>query len=395
MTIDILLVFPGTLEALTKRGGGREDLLLRVAMVLSNSFNVIIIAPFFGKYRKTAKLFPNLIVENLYFPASKEYPYSKNKFSNIISPLSILLFYQVMALIKVIQLKKNGLRLVVLGDMCSGIVVAIVAKLLNIKTVYYEGNLTPWTEPGIFTRNNVSFIKVMWSTFNAIIGRTICKVTNAIIVNDGLIKSGMIKHGTEDGKIFIIRGGVDTDIFKPMKLITSSKAEFTIGFIGRLTEEKGAPVLLKLCKAIVDKLPQVNFMIFGDGPYKKHFEPLPNVKHIGWVDHYTLPERLSFIDVILSLQKTFGIGEIEALSCGKPIIAFKIGEMLTLIKDGETGLLCQPEIGSVIEALSKLMSDEVFLEKLSENARHEAITHYDWEIVGQRWKSIIEHVLRE
>jgi glycosyltransferase involved in cell wall biosynthesis len=395
VTIDILLVFPGILEALTKRGGGREDCLSRVATRLSNSFNVVIIAPFFGKYRKSIKLFPNLIIENLYFPASKEYPYSKNKFLKIISPLSILLFYQIMALIKTIQLKKNGLRLVVLGDMLSGIAVAIVAKILNIKTVYYEGNLTPWTEPYVFIRNNINFIKVIWSTFNVIIGRIMCKVVNAVIVNDGLIKSGMIKHGVEEGKIFIIRSGVDTDIFKPMKLNTPSKAEFTVGFIGRLTEEKGAPVLLELCKVITDKLPKVKFMIFGDGPYKKYLETLSNVKHIGWVDHNTLSKHLSFVNVVLSFQKTFGKGEMEALSCGKPIIAFKIGEMPMLIKDRKTGLLCPPYIDSLIEAISKLMNDEVLLGKLSENARHEAVTRYGPEIIGQQWKSIIEHLLRE
>ncbi|MCC6004734.1 MAG: glycosyltransferase [Thermofilum sp.] len=395
MTIDILIIFPGTLEASTKRGGGREDLLLKVAIALSNTFNVVIIAPFFGKYRKSIKLNPNLIVENLYFPASKEYPYSKNKFSSIFSSFSILLFYQIMALIKTIQLKKNGLRLVILSDICSGIAVAIAAKFLNIKTVYYEGNLTPWTEPYVFTRNNINFVKVIWNTFKVIVGRIICKMVNAVIVNDGLIMSGMVRYGIEEGKIFIIRSGVNTDIFKPIEFNTSSKTEFTVGFIGRLTEEKGAPILLELCKAIADKLPQVKFMIFGDGPYKKYFEALPNVKHLGWVAHNILPKYLSSTNVILSFQKTFGKGEIEALSCGKPIIAFKIGEMPQLIKDGETGLLCLPRIDCVIEAISKLMNDEGLLRKLSENARREAITHYSQKISEQQWKSIIERVLRE
>jgi glycosyltransferase involved in cell wall biosynthesis len=392
--MNILFVFPGILEALTKRGGGREEVLLQVARKLSNSFNVTIIAPFFGKYKKVIRLSSNLMIEELYFPASKNYPWSKNKLSRIANPLSIFLFYQVMVVIKIIQLKKNALRIVVLSDMLSGIIVAIAAKLLNMKVVYYEGNLTPWIEPRISNENKVNFVKQVWWAFTIIIGRMICRIADAIIVNDELIKSGMIKYGLKNTKIHIVRGGVDTSFFKPIESRVFQQTEFTVGFIGRLTEEKGSPILLKLCKAALNKLPQVKFMIFGDGPYKKYFEPLPNVKYIGWVDHDTLPKWLSSVNAILSFQKTFGKGEMEALSCGKPIIAFKIGEMSILIKDKENGLLCTPCTDSLIEAISKLMNNEALLKKLSKNARREAITRYDWKIVGRLWKNIIEYVLK-
>ena len=393
MGVGVLFVFPGTLEALTKRGGGRESILLQVAMKLSSSFNVTIIAPFFGKYKKIIRLSSNFMIEYLYFPASKDYPSSKSKLSSIANPLSVFLFYQVLAVIKTIQLKKNALRIVVLGDMLSGIAVTMVAKLLNIKAVYYEGNLTPWIEPSISKGNDVNFVKEVWWAFNIVLGQIICRMADAIIVNDGLIKTGMIKYGVQETKIHIVRGGVDTEVFKPIELGISSQAEFTVGFIGRLTEEKGAPILLELCKNIADKIPQAKFMIFGDGPYKKYFENLPNIRHLGWVTTDRLPLCMSFVDVVLSFQKTFGKGEIEALSCGKPIIAYRIGEMPKLIKEGETGILCQPEVRFLIKAISKLMNDKAFIKRLSENARLEAINKYDWKIIGQKWESIIKRLL--
>lgn len=390
MNIDILFVFPGGLEALTKRGGGREERLLRVATELSDSFNVSIVAPFFGRYKRVIIRSSSLLIENLYFPALKNYP-TKNMFSSIIHTFSIILFYQLLSMMKIVQLKKDGLKIVVLSDAFSGIIPAVIAKLLNIKIVYYEGNLTAWADPYIFPRN-VSVVSALWRSFNIIVGCALCKVANVVIVNDGLIMEGITEHGVRKSKVFIVRAGVDTNTFSPIELATRSKAEFHVGFIGRLTEEKGAPILLKLCKTAVNMLPQVKFMIFGDGPYKKYFETLPNVKHIGWVNHNTLPKWLSFVDAILSFQKTFGIGEIEALSCGKPIIAFKIGEMPILIRDGENGLLCQLKIGSLIEAISKLMNNKVLLEKLSKKARYEAITHYDWKIIGEQWMTIIKYV---
>jgi glycosyltransferase involved in cell wall biosynthesis len=392
LDVDVLFVFPGTLEALTKRGGGREEVLLRVATELSSSFNVSIVAPFFRSYKKVIMRSSSLMIENVYFPALKNYP-PKNRFSSVIHTFSIILFYQLLLVMKIIQLKKNKLKIIILSDAFSGIIPAVVAKLLNIKIVYYEGNIIPWADPYIFPRN-IDAIITLWRSFNLIVRCTLCKLANAIIVNDGLIMEGMVKHDIRKSKIFIVRGGVDTSTFSPIEVAMHLKAEFHVGFIGRLTEEKGAPILLKLCKTAINMLPQVKFMIFGDGPYKKYFETLPNVKHIGWVDHNTLPKWLSLVDVILSFQKTFGKAEKEALSCGKPIIAFKIGEMSMLIKDKETGLLCSPCIDSLIEAISKLVNDESLLKRLSENARREAITRYDWNIIGRLWKNIVEYVLK-
>jgi glycosyltransferase involved in cell wall biosynthesis len=393
MTIDILFVFPGALEALTRRGGGREERLLRVAIELSNSFHVLIISPFYGRYKKAITHSSNLIIENVYFSALKNYP-PKNRFSSIIHSFSIILFYQLLILIKTVELKKDSLKIIVLSDALSGIIPTVVAKLLNIKIVYYEGNIPPWADPYIFP-TKISALRKLWRSFYLTVGSTLCKMVDAIIVNDGLTREGISKYGIRKSKIFIIRPGVDTKIFRPISVATRLKTEFLIGFIGRLTEEKGASILLKLCKIAINTLPQVKFMIFGDGPYKKYFETLQNVKYIGWVNYYTLPKWLSSVDIILSFQKTFGMGEIEALSCGKPIIAFKVGEMPMLIQDREIGLLCPPRIESLIEAISKLINDESLLRKLSEKARYEAITHYDWKIVGQQWRTVIETVLQK
>jgi glycosyltransferase involved in cell wall biosynthesis len=87
------------------------------------------------------------------------------------------------------------------------------------------------------------------------------------------------------------------------------------------------------------------------------------------------------------------MGEIEALACGKPVIAYRIGDMPKLIKNGENGLLCQPRIVSLVDVVSKLASEKALVKKLSENARLEAINNYDWKIIGQKWKSIIKYLL--
>lgn len=143
--LDICFVFPGYLEALTQRGGGREERLLQVAMGLSSHFNVVIIAPFFGKYRRIIKINPTLLINNLYFPSPKDYP-AKNWFAKFMQLISIS-FYALEAVVRIIRFKVKGLKVIVLGDIVSGILPAIIAIFLHIKVVCYEGNITPWAEP--------------------------------------------------------------------------------------------------------------------------------------------------------------------------------------------------------------------------------------------------------
>lgn len=247
----------------------------------------------------------------------------------------------------------------------------------------------------LIVSKNIGVAKAILRIFTILVGRLVGKISDAVIVNDGVIKEGMIRHGIKKSKIFILRGATHTDIFKPLKVKRHSTTELNVGFIGRLTDEKGTPLLLNLCKTAMVKLPQVKFIIFGDGPYKEEFRVLPNVKHVGEVAHSMLCRWLSVVDVVLSFQKSFGMGEIEALSCGRPIIASKIGEMPQLIKDQETGLLCQPEVDSFLKAISTLMNNRVLLKRLSENARCEAIKRYDWKIRREQWKLILNSILED
>lgn len=387
LSSDIIVLFPGFLEALTRRGGGREKRLLEIALRLSKYYKIIIIAPFFAKYYKIIKINPRLIINNLYFPSVKDYP-PKSNFTKIMQLISIF-FYIFEATIKIIQLKDKRLKILVVSDVTS-ILPAIVAKLLKLKVLYYEGNTELWDG------HEKNIIQKFYQAFYIFLGSLLGKMSDALIVNDGIIKGRMIDKGIEKCKIFIVRGATDTNKFKLLQLKNSIKRKedgsLIVGFIGRLTKEKGVALLLEMCRKTRIKLPNVKYIILGDGPYREEIKQLPNVIFVGQVEHDAIPVLLSSIDVVISFQKSFGLGEIEALSCGKPIIAGKIGEIPKLVKDGVTGLLCEPKVDSYIKTLSKIINEKELLKKLSENARLEAIKFYDWKIKCEEWKTIINQI---
>jgi glycosyltransferase involved in cell wall biosynthesis len=194
-------------------------------------------------------------------------------------------------------------------------------------------------------------------------------------------------------RIFIIRGCVDTSKFKPLVTKSSDAYTFLVAFIGRLTEEKGAGMLLDLCTIAVRKLPSVKFVILGDGHFKSKFSVLPNVAHIGQVNHDKLNDYLSCVNVVVSFQKTLGMGEVEALACGKPIIGSNVGEMPLLLSEGQVGLICEPRVSCYINAIRTLTTDDTLLKKLSTNSRLIAVDNFDIKSSSKKWNFVINRIL--
>jgi glycosyltransferase involved in cell wall biosynthesis len=294
-------------------------------------------------------------------------------------------------ILEILKIKKRGLKLVLISDLVSGFIPGVVAKALNLKILCYEGNIVPWAQP---FSPRISIQKRLLDSFLLTLVKSTTNISDAIVVNDGLIKDGMIRRGVKKDKIFLIGGMVDTEKFKPLR-IKADNSEFIVGFIGRLTEEKGALLLLELCKESLVKYPDVGFIILGDGALRECFQALPNIKYIGWVKHNELPKKLCPAKVIVTFQKSFGIGELEALACGKPIIVSRIGEIASLVREAEIGLVCEPNINSYVDAIGNLLKNEKLLRRLSRKSRMYILRNHSLDAICSQWKSIINNILQK
>ncbi|MEM5867454.1 MAG: glycosyltransferase family 4 protein [Candidatus Aenigmatarchaeota archaeon] len=298
-------------------------------------------------------------------------------------------FYSILVSIKVIELAKE-VKIVVVTDILTGVLPAVVAKMLGIKIIYSEGNLTPWVTPYIFPKQLSLFQKTFY-LFEKINGKIITKLSEVVRVQGSSIRAGMIKHGVKPNKIIVIGPGIDVNMFKSHRI---SHQKLKIGFIGRLSDEKGAPLLLKICRMLENTFPEIMFKIFGEGPYKKHFQHLKNIEFIGWINRSDIYASLSDVNVLLFFQRDLGIGELEALSMGKIIIAPNISSIPQIIKNGENGFLTNPDAESFIDTIKNVLSlDAYALQRISKKARKTISTSFSWEVVGEKWKSVIKHIL--
>lgn len=139
---------------------------------------------------------------------------------------------------------------------------------------------------------------------------------------------------------------IDSDKFKNFKKINTR--EYVIGYLGRLSEEKGALNFIKAIPYVIKERDDVKFIVGGDGPLKRMIDSYifennlnAKVKLAGWISHEELPMFLNQLKLIVLPSYTEGLPNVmlEAMACGTPILAKSIGAIPDIIIDSENGFL--------------------------------------------------------
>jgi glycosyltransferase involved in cell wall biosynthesis len=122
--------------------------------------------------------------------------------------------------------------------------------------------------------------------------------------------------------------------------------EAVIGYVGRLSGEKGVMNFIKALPEVFSAYPQYRAIIVGDGPLRKDIEKFiqghdldDRVSLIGWIKNEHLPRCLNELRllVIPSYTETGPIIALEAMGCGTPVLGTKVGYILQMIQEGVTG----------------------------------------------------------
>jgi len=175
--------------------------------------------------------------------------------------------------------------------------------------------------------------------------------------------------------------------------------ENIIGYIGRLSEEKGTLNFVKAIPEIINKNDNLQFLIGGDGQLRDEIEKYINEKNLndkvklaGWISHDQLPDYMNKLKLVVLPSYTEGLPNImlEAMACGTPVLATPVGAIPDVIKDGETGFIMEdnsPECiaRNVIRALNHQN-----LEQIAVNACKLIEKEYTYEKAVEGYRKILE-----
>lgn len=205
--------------------------------------------------------------------------------------------------------------------------------------------------------------------------------------------------------------GVDLEKFNPNPEIrTHLRKKFSINhsdciflFVGRLCKDKGVPDLLKAFSELSIKYQHIALWIVGpdeeriEDHTKLHFPQLHSI--IKWIGPTFHPENwMAAADVLLlpSYREGFGTVIIEAASCGKPTIAYRINGVVDAVLDNETGLLVSVgDIEGLMEKMQQLIVDHNLRSNLGLSARARVQRQFSSKAVTKAWCDFYENLIKK
>lgn len=200
--------------------------------------------------------------------------------------------------------------------------------------------------------------------------------------------------------IDVIPHGVDIVKYK-----FSNNYEEKLLFLGRIIERKGPDIAIKAAKNT-----NMPLIIVGQESadkqnriyFERKVEPFlksPNqfIGHVSFDQVNQYYKRAKALLVPIKWEEPFGLVMIEAMACGCPVIAFKIGSAPEIIKDGETGYLVDMEDGvqgftNAIKKLNSLSPNEY--SHMRKKCRERVEQCYTYEKMIDRYEELFEKVAK-
>ncbi len=205
--------------------------------------------------------------------------------------------------------------------------------------------------------------------------------------------------------VSIIGNGVDVERFRPMARDAAARRSFGLPADARVLISVGRLVGWKGLRLVVQALhrlpPDVHYLAVGSGPEEPELRKqaaalgVDDRVHLpGRIDHGRLPGLLSEADLYVQPsigEEAFGIGVIEAMACGVPVLAADNGGLREVVAAGETGWLAKrgdPEAWA--DALADALSDRERLQRMGKAARCRAETEFTWAAQAARLEALLK-----
>ncbi len=221
------------------------------------------------------------------------------------------------------------------------------------------------------------------------------KKSDAIASVSKYSSNDLMKNGIPESKIHTVYNGVDIVRFNPAidSEIIKSKYEGKdiLLYVGPISERKGLTYLIDAMPSIIKERKDAILILVGSGDntdlIKKcvEYKIDKNVIFTGFIDEKMLPYYFSACDIFVlpSLQEGFGMVLLEAMACGKVVIASKTSAIPEVV--GDAGILVEPKCPEAISAaVIDLLNDQTKRRDLEHKAIERARSVFTWDSVADR-----------
>ncbi len=220
------------------------------------------------------------------------------------------------------------------------------------------------------------------------VDRMVLRRFSAIAVVSDELRATLLHAGFKPRRLHLIPNGIDVTPFQQAAAVRNVAGGLSrpprIGLIGRLSPEKGVDIFLRAAAVAIQRYPEAQFLIAGDGPERAALELLSaqlgvagHVRFLGRSD--AMAELFASLDVVVSASREEGlpITLLEAMASARPIVATTVGEVPTVLDQGRAGVLVPPEDQRALaDAILALLDDPGLRQTYADRAAHRVAEHF-------------------
>ena len=217
--------------------------------------------------------------------------------------------------------------------------------------------------PSVFTDHSLfQFDDLAGVVLNRVLETTLGGTLNAAICVSHACRDNLILRAKLDpNKIDVIPNAVDPSKFTPVpeterQTSVTEKKRIKVVVVSRLVYRKGVDLLVGIIPKICDLLPQVDFIVGGDGNKLLNLQEMVEREHLqdrvtflGAVPHKDVASVLRQGHVFLncSLTESFCIAILEAASCGLLVVSTNVGGVPEVLEP-DMIVLCDPNVEALV-----------------------------------------------
>jgi glycosyltransferase involved in cell wall biosynthesis len=216
----------------------------------------------------------------------------------------------------------------------------------------------------------------------------------------------VLRHKGFHSPIHIIpQFGFDTEIYQRSqpRPARTADAPFTLGYLGRLVENKGLALLIEALANLPD---YCRVVFIGNGPLKSELETLAlrlgvtqRITFKPGLPTYEVPKELQQMDVLVlpsltrpNWKEQFGRVLAEAMACETPVIGSSSGEIPYVI--GDAGLVfAEGNAQKLVACVRKLLEDPVLYATLATRGRQRVLAYYTQEQIARQTYQVYLEVM--
>jgi glycosyltransferase involved in cell wall biosynthesis len=254
----------------------------------------------------------------------------------------------------------------------DGVTTIVISTHVNFAPV---GRLVKWFANVLFAA--VGHGIEVWSIQKASVREGLRRTDQLIAVSE-FTKSRMAAAiGVNESRIEVLPNTFDADKFQPgpkpaallerYGLTVDQPVILTVARLAETEQYKGYDNVLLALPAVLQRFPDARYVIVGDGPDRKRVERLSNELGVekkvilaGYVPNEELSGHYNLCDVFVmpSEGEGFGIVFLEALGCGKPVIAGNKDASVEAVLHGKLGVMVDPDDEEQIaEAIGRVLAE--------------------------------------